>query len=80
MFNLSKIEVHLHISRSLSALFFTLRVVQERYPKQFKCATRGSSGELSREVQVVARSSSGILTRHFRKLDRDTRLKVVQVH
>jgi hypothetical protein len=33
-----------------------------------------------REVQVVARGSLGVLTRHFRKLDRDTRLKAVQVH
>jgi hypothetical protein len=33
-----------------------------------------------REVQVMARGSSGVLTRHFRKLDRDTRLKSVQVH
>jgi hypothetical protein len=29
---------------------------------------------------VVARGSSGVLTRHFRKFDRDTRLKAVQVH
>jgi hypothetical protein len=33
-----------------------------------------------REVQVVARDSSGVLARHFRKLDRETRLKAVQVH
>jgi hypothetical protein len=33
-----------------------------------------------REVQVVARGSSGVLIRHFKKLDRDTRLKAVQVH
>jgi hypothetical protein len=33
-----------------------------------------------RKVQVVARGSSGVLTRHFRKLDRDMRLKAVQVH
>jgi hypothetical protein len=33
-----------------------------------------------REVQVVARGSSGVLARHFRKLDRDIRLKAVQVH
>jgi hypothetical protein len=33
-----------------------------------------------REVQVVARGSSRVLARHFRKLDRDTRLKAVQVH
>jgi hypothetical protein len=33
-----------------------------------------------REVQVVARGSSRVLTRHFRKLDSDTRLKAVQVH
>jgi hypothetical protein len=33
-----------------------------------------------REVQVVARGSSGVLTMHFRKLDRDTRLKAVQVY
>jgi hypothetical protein len=32
-----------------------------------------------REVQVVAKDSSGVLTRHFRKLDRETRLKAVQV-
>jgi hypothetical protein len=28
---------------------------------------------------VAARSSSSLLKRHFRKLDRDTRLKAVQV-
>jgi hypothetical protein len=33
-----------------------------------------------REVQVVARDSLGELARHFRKLNRDTRLKAVQVH
>jgi hypothetical protein len=33
-----------------------------------------------REVQEVDRGSSGVLTKHFRKLDRDTRLKAVQVH
>jgi hypothetical protein len=40
----------------------------------------GSSCGLTREVQVVVRGSSGVLTRHFRKLDHDTRLKAVQVH
>jgi hypothetical protein len=29
---------------------------------------------------VVARGRSGILTRNFRKLHRDTRLKAVQLH
>jgi hypothetical protein len=38
-----------------------------------------SSGVLTREVYVVARCSSGVLTRGFRKLDRGTRLKAVQV-
>jgi hypothetical protein len=33
-----------------------------------------------REVQVVARGSLGVLTRNFKKLNRDTRLKAVQEH
>jgi hypothetical protein len=33
------------------------------------CATRGSLGGLTREVQEVARGSSGVLPSQFRKLD-----------
>jgi hypothetical protein len=47
--------------------------VQVCYSRQFRWAYEG-------KVQVVARDSSGVLARHFRKLDRDTRLKAVQVH
>jgi hypothetical protein len=42
------------------------------YSEKFKSIYYGSSGGLTREVQVVARGSSGVLAKHFRKLDHDT--------
>jgi hypothetical protein len=58
-----------------------LKAVQVHQHGKFRNATAGSSGALTRKVQVCGTmGSSSALTRQFKKLDRRARLQAVQLH